>query len=496
MEKIPLLSGLLQSLGSSGTATTALIKSLGNTSQALQGASAGFHYAGLGIAAINFVRIPLIYFFALIARERVPFTLSNNARWAYSALVLGLTLAAILVPAAAPPIALVLASLTLVLSLVSIGHMIYKRYTIQKSLRETKENIKTQEDLLEEMQENAKLLSSKLKKLNKNDQDYEERARAICKEIDDLSGKYKIEKDELQRLHNKKLEDEQTLKGLGTAAFMDRGIAAALTSVAIIGLALSFFFPPVGLGIVAGSAGLGALYVVSRVAVSLLAPIVTAQLKKLGLWNSKTNENEESPEPSLNLDDSLENQSSFSSTNEYEDPAYKETSTSVEARKSTMNNEGSTLKTMKGLFGMQAGKRLQELKEDVIEMRKLDDHLTRIIESNKSNKHHEVLKFFQNLAVIAQMEECPHGDLRCLFDKFSNMDKVLPLLEEALDEVKEGTLILSKEEKAALYASEPLMAILKKSKRLTDLSFLVSSTQNTLSPEDKREDERLNFEQQ
>ncbi|HHT0592687.1 TPA: hypothetical protein ACTXXA_003608 [Legionella anisa] len=494
IEKIPLLSGLLQSLGSSGTATTALIKSLGNTSHALQGASAGFHYAGLGVAAVNFVRIPLIYFFALIARERVPFTLSNNARWAYSALTLGLTLTAILVPAAAPPIGLALASLTLILSLVSIGNMIYKRYTIQKSLRETTENIKTKESYLEEMQKNARLLIFKLKKLNKNDQDYEERAKTICEEIKELNAKYEIAKDELQKLHNKKLEDEQTLKGLGTAAFMDRGVAAALTSVVIIGLALSFFFPPVGLGIVAGSAGLGALYVVTRVAVSLLAPIVSAQLKKLGLWNSKTNENEESPEPSLSLDDSLENQSSFSSTDEYDGPAYQEASTSEEAHKNSMNHEGSTLKTMKGLFGIQAGKRLQELKEDAIEIRKLDDYLTRIIESNKSNKHHEVLKFFQDLAVIAQMEECPHGDLRCLFDKFSNMDKVLPLLEEALDEVKEGTLILSKEEKAALYASEPLMAILKNSKRLTDLSFLVSSTQNTLFPEEKQE-ERLNFEQ-
>lgn len=481
INKIPLLSGFLQSLGSSGTATTALIKSLGNTSQALQGASAGFQYAGLGVAAVNFVRIPLIYFFALIAGDPPPFTLSNNARWAYSALLLGLTLTAILVPAAAPPIALAMASLSLILSLVSIGNMIYKRYTIKKSLRETNEKIKVQEDLLEEMQENAKLLSKKLKELDEND---EENAKAICKEIEDLNYKYEIKKAKLQELSNKKLEDEKTLKGLGTAAFMDRGVTAALTSVAIIGLALSLFFPPVGLGIVAGSAGLGALYVVGRVAIALLAPIVSAQIKKLGLWKSQTDENEESLEPSL--DDSLENQSSLSSEK------YK-VSLNKEAPTSESKNEGSTLKTMRELFGINVSQRLQELKEDALEMEKLDNRLSAIVESQN---HREVLKFFQNLAVIAQMEECPHGDLRCLFDKFSKMDKVLPLLEEALDEVKEGTLILSKEEKAALYASEPLMAILKQSKRLTDLSFLVSSTQNTASLNEMQEDKQLNLEQQ
>ncbi|KTD72779.1 hypothetical protein [Legionella tucsonensis] len=492
INKIPLLSGLLQSLGSSGTATTALIKSLGNTTQALQGASAGFHYAGLGIAAVNFVRIPLIYFFSLIARERPPFTLSNNARWAYSALLLGLTLTAILVPAAAPPIALAMASLSLVLSLVSIGHMIYKQYTIRKSLRETNKNIKTQNNLLDEIGINAQRLSLKLKKLDKNDEDYEERARAICKKIEDLNGEYETEKDKLQKLYNKKRDDEQMLKGMGAVAFMDRGITAALTSVAIIGLALSLFFPPVGLGIVAGSAGLGALYVVSRVAVSLLAPIVSSQIKKLGLWNSKTNENEESLELSLNPEDSLENQSSLSSSEGYESPMNQETSL-AEGYKRTINNEDSTLKTMRELFGIKAAQRLEELKEDVIEMRKLDNRLSAIVESKN---HREVLKFFQNLAVIAQMEECPHDDLRCLLDKFSSKkEQILPLLEDSLDEVKNGSLIISKEEKAALYASEPLMAILKQSKRLTDLRFLVSSTQNTVSAEVKRVNEHLNFEQ-
>ncbi|KTD42052.1 coiled-coil protein [Legionella parisiensis] len=481
INKIPLLSGFLQSLGGSGTATTALIKSLGNTSQALQGASTGFHYAGLGIAAVNFVRIPLIYFFSLIAGEPPPFTLSNNARWAYSALLLGLTLTAILVPAAAPPIALAMASLSLVLSLVSIGNMIYNRYKIKKSLQETNEKIKPQEDILELKRENARLLGLKLKNLKKSDEDYEKNAMAICKEIEDLNIEYEIERVKLQKLYNDKLNHEQTLKGLGTGAFVDRGVTAALTSVAIIGLSLSLFFPPVGLGIVAGSAGLGVLYVVGRVAVSLLAPVVSSQLKKLGLWNSKTNENEESLEPSLNPDDSLTE----------ENPMDKETSTFAEGPKSTMNNEDSTLKTMRELFGINASKRLQELKEGAIEMDILDSRLSAIIETQN---HREALKFFQHLTIIAQMEECPYGDLRCVLDKFSNMDKVLPLLEDALEEVKNGMLIISKEEKVALYNSEPLRIILKRSERLSDLSFLISSTQHTESRDEKQK--QLNFQQQ
>ncbi|WP_031567887.1 hypothetical protein [Legionella wadsworthii] len=452
--KVPLLSGFLQSLGNTGGAMTALIKSLGDTSQAVQGASSGFHFASLGIAAINFIRIPLIYFFSMIAGKWPPFTLSNNAKWAYSAVLLALALTGILVPAAAPPIGIAVAGLSLALSLYSIGNMIYKRQKIKKSINQAKVDIEVNEEILKDIRKKASLLYSELKAADTD----EERIR-ICELIDDLQIEHKSTTATLQVLYNNKIKDEKTLEGLGTAAFMDRGVAAALTSLVIVGLVLSIFFPPVGLGIAAGSAGLGALYIVGRVGVSLIAPIIKAQWEKRKSQKEKTEDNQESPEPSPGLDESLRSQSTLSGSENERDL-----------------EEDSTLKTMKELFGLKATQRLKELKENAIEMDKLDNRLTQIV---TSQNHREVLRFFQNISVIAHMEECPYGDLKCLFDKFTSINEALPLLETALEEVQNGSLDLSKKERETLYASEVFKGIIMRSAHPMDLSFLISSHQGT-----------------
>lgn len=78
---------------------------------AAQAAGNGFQWAGLGLALIDFFRIPLIYLAALLIGQKPPITLNKNARWLYSTVLLVLTIISLTVPAAAPPIALVTAIL-------------------------------------------------------------------------------------------------------------------------------------------------------------------------------------------------------------------------------------------------------------------------------------------------------------------------------------------------------------------------------------------------
>ena len=478
-KKIPLLAGFLQSLKSTGSSITSLlIKTQDSSSQTLQSANAGFQYAALGLAAINFVRIPLIFLFAAIAGEKPPFTLSNGASWAYSALLLGLTLTALLVPVAAPYIAVAIAGISLITAVVSLGNMIYQRHKLKQVLVATNDNIQKNEAILDDIQQRARTFETQLASLNKEDKNYQKKAAEICKKIDKLEQHYLSTKTELQTLHDKKLLDEKTLDGMGVSAFMDKGVAIVLGSLTVIGAVLSLFFPPVGVGILLASAAIGTLYLIGRIAVPVVAPIIVRQVKKMGEWFANASENKEGNKLSHDLNATLINQSQVS-------PNALVTSGSVAGIEPLLVS-GSTLKTMKGLFGEGARQQLHALKDDAIEMEQLDNQLLTIAERGRPI---DALSFFRNLSVIAQAENCSHGDLQSLFNKFSNMNKVLPLLEKALEDVKSGALVLSDVEKAELQASKPFMFLLQQSDRELDWDVLGLPSEM----HDKEESEQLSL---
>lgn len=466
-KKIPLLSGLLQSFKSTGSSITSLlIKTQNNPSQALSSASSGFQYAGLGIAAINFVRIPLVFLFAMIAGEKPPFTLSTGASWAYSALLLGLTLTALLAPVVAPYIAIAIAGVGLVAAVVSLGNMIYQRHKLHQGLTKINEEIKSNEAILDDIQQRSRTLETQLASLDKEDKHYKEKAVEICKKIDKLEQRYLNAKTELQTLHDRKLVDEKTLSSMGSAAFIDKGVGIALGSLAVIGAVLSLFFPPVGVGLLVASATIGTLYAIGRITVPIVAPFIASQVKKLSEWFANVFEKTNGDKLSHDLDSTLTNQSLVSPTALI--------SPSPATERELLSVSSSTLKAMKGLFGEEADTQLQALKEDAVEMEQLDNQLLMIAEQGRPI---DALNFFRNLAVIAQAEKCLAGDLHCLFNRFSNMSKVVPLLEKALDDINSGSLILSDTEAAELRASKPLMAILLQSNRELPLDISGPSPQ-------------------
>lgn len=466
-KKIPLLAGFLQSIkGTASSITNLLINVQDNASKSLQGASSGFQYAALGLATVNFFRIPMIFLFAAIAGEKPPFTLSTAGEWIYSAALLGLTLAAILAPAVAPALGLAAAGLVFIASIVSLVNMIYQRHQLKKSLLQVNEDIKNTEDILEYTRKEAQELESALANLDKGDSNYKQKATEICRKIDELALSYKKTKNDLQSLHNKKFLDEKTLKGMGGVAFMDKGVGIALASLAIAGLVLSLFFPPVGLGILVASAGLGTLYLVSRISYSFLAPKIGPLLKKVGDWFANKFSNKTDNEPSPDLDKTLNSQTHLL--------AEEQQSISATTKHEVSLSQYSTLKTMKGLFGEDAAQQLHALKDNAIEMEKLDSQLLKIAETENRT---ELLKFISNLAAMAQAENCPFGDLQNLCGKFFNMNKTLPLLEKALDEIKNGDFVLSEAERADLQESQPVIAaLLQQNEKAMDLSFLSQST--------------------
>ncbi len=478
-KKIPLLAGFLQSLKSTGSSITSLlIKTQDSSSQALNSANAGFQYAALGLSAINFVRIPLIFLFAIIAGEKPPFTLSTGASWAYSALLLGLTITALLVPVAAPYIAVAIAGISLITSVISLGNMIYQRYKLKHALAKTNDDIQNNEAILDDIQQRARILETQLASLNKEDKNYQKSAAEICKKIDKLEQHYLRTKTELQILHDKKLLDEKTLSGIGVTAFLDKGVGIALASLTVIGAVLSLFFPPVGVGILLASAAMGTLYLIGRIVVPIVAPVIVTQVKKLGEWLANAFENKKGNKLTHDLDSTLTSQSQASPT----EPTPPSSAPGNEAP----SVSSSTLIAMKGLFGKGAGEQLRLLGQDAAEMELLDNQLLKIAERGNPI---DALNFFRNLAVIAQIEDCSHGDLHSLFNKFSNMNKVLPLLDKALEDIESGALVLSDAEKSELRASKPFMVILQHSERSLDMDVLGPSPVN----HDQEESEQLSL---
>jgi hypothetical protein len=228
----------------------------------------GFHYAVLVMAALDFVRIPLIYLAAHLLNEKIPFKLSNNARWIYSAFLLGLTITALAAPVTAPVIAFIGAGTGLVFGTFLLARTVYARYQLGKERKLIQGEIAKAEELMKLLQDEAKELEQKLATSNGD--------AFIALEIKGLEERYESQKSLIYELKNKELHIEQKIARVGMMRVFDKSIGVGLTSLSIIGLVVTLFFPPLGGWILAGAAIAGGVYLTGR----LLTPVV----KHLGNW--------------------------------------------------------------------------------------------------------------------------------------------------------------------------------------------------------------------
>lgn len=267
LKKFPLIENLMENLGLNNEAISQFANTFTPLSSSLQTASGGIH---IGLTALgagsNFFLIPIIFLIAALTGEKAPITLSNGAKWVYSAIVLSLVVVAFVIPAIAPPIALATAGLGMMISLFSIGKISLERYNLNKGLNFIKEYEAKREQFEEDLKkteesnlspQNIESLQEKRNYLNENKEKYKE----LKKKENEL--KYRKENQ------------------VGYGKIMDKGVGVLISALVLTGLTLALFFPPIGFGIVLGAGALGLTYAIARISYPLVKKLASKLFKKV-----------------------------------------------------------------------------------------------------------------------------------------------------------------------------------------------------------------------
>lgn len=265
LKTIPFFNKLMESVELSGDALTNIAEIEGHVSHASEVAGTGFHAIKLITSISDFLYIPAVYLGAFITNQDVPFSLSRNARFLYSAVILGLTITAFAFPPAAPIIALVTSLSVLGLSVITLANLFYKRYALIDQLALLENSIILGTSNANESIDHLEELHFKLKKLKK-DVNLEE-YKALEEEVKNARKEVRVKLKALQEMLDSREECQQQLEKLGTKAVLDRTIGTLFACLTVIGAAVSIFLPPVGLFIIAASASLAIAYVIGRVAI-------------------------------------------------------------------------------------------------------------------------------------------------------------------------------------------------------------------------------------
>ena len=272
LERVTLLATFLKQFNDIGGSAGSIAQLQGNGSDSLQTAMDSFRFTGLALKIIDFIRIPAIYLAFLIAGEKPPMTIPKNTQWLYSGVLLGLTIAALAAPVVAPIIAVSAASLGLAVGLVTLFKTFYQPYRTRQKLKAIEEEITTQTDGLNKLREQTIALEDQLSQTKTNEEQAVLRA-SIETVAQHFNTDYETKKHQLQQLHDTKFQYEKELISLDLEktkiAILDKGLGLILSSIAVIGFALSLAFPPIGVVIIAATTIIGAVYLSSRITFSL-----------------------------------------------------------------------------------------------------------------------------------------------------------------------------------------------------------------------------------
>lgn len=273
-KKIPFLSRFIKNSGEIGGEVLQLNSSISGLSHPASVAlSNGLQFGGVSLASIDFLLIPAIYLSAFILGEKLPISLNNNARWAYAAVLVALAMVAIFVPVTAPAMGLAVGSLTLGLSSFLLGKALYERYQLGKERKHLQNEIGRQENEMQRIQEQATELQKNLNTLPEGEYWHEP-----AQQIAFLQEQYEAQKKLLLELKAREQVVTQKIKKLDILHVMDKALAVGLGVLAIGGLVLALFIPPVGLGILVGLSVFSLSYLGAR--------IISPWISKVGHWLS------------------------------------------------------------------------------------------------------------------------------------------------------------------------------------------------------------------
>ncbi|WP_147279864.1 hypothetical protein [Legionella worsleiensis] len=264
VERIPWLSKVSLSVDDAAEAVIKIGERVSdlNDSFGNESVAHGFHQAALVMSALDFVRIPFIYLAAFILNEKIPFKLSNNARWMYSGFLLSLTIIALVIPVTAPVIAFVGAGTGFLFGGFLLIRTLYTRYTLGREQRELHMQLWEEEETMRLLQSAASKLEKQL-----SASPHDESMILKCTE---LEKDYEAQKSLILELKNKELRINQKIERVGMMPVMDKTVSLGLTSLSIIGLVLSLFFLSTGQTVLLGVAIAGGIYLFARLTPPLL----------------------------------------------------------------------------------------------------------------------------------------------------------------------------------------------------------------------------------
>ena len=262
LKQIPLMTEFLKNLDETGTAVSELDlsdKSLSHLLGSAEQLGKVFHGVSIGLAGLDVFRLFFIYLNNFVMQKKIEFQLTREARMAYALSILALGILAFTIPYAAPVIIVTAAALTLVGSTIALGYGLYKLWSERRELK------KLQTEITEFEQTGLQDLKERARKLTKDIQE----ADLITEQQKEAFKKLQEELKAMQAHYNRRADLLAKKAAFSPLHIVDRGMGVIIAAVALAGLVISLYFPPIGFGILAGAAVLGASYVGARLAWSL-----------------------------------------------------------------------------------------------------------------------------------------------------------------------------------------------------------------------------------
>lgn len=421
-----------------------------NVTEVLHAAAPGVPIADLTLLSLDFIRIPIIFGVSKLLGEEPPITLSDNARWLYAGILLGLTISAFVLPVIAPPLALTAASLTFSVSLITMGKVIYDRYKLRKEQKRLEVAIEEDTRQLKMLCKQAIALETQVASAETVEDKVKLGGQLIHLQtnFDDLLAKHKTD---LQ----KKFECDHELEKKGTMVIIDKGVTVALASLALAGLVTTLFFPPIGLAILTGSALLGLTYLVGRVTIPLINKWVTTIF---GRRKEVAAPSELSEDPGM--PDSLQAKNNFDKRGPTIAVKPGEVNDLLLAKGATIavkpSPEDSTTKTMELLNPKGVAKTILH---QSAWMADIQHKLSSAVETSSLS---DVTAFFTQLAwhVHITYPKITTAELSEFFNNLEDTKQGFELLKQAIAAIQAHTLDLSEHDKHVLLACPPVVALL------------------------------------
>jgi hypothetical protein len=397
LKKIPFLLSLLASVDKASLSLDKLA-AFYNATKGLAQAAKGLRITAAVLGGVEFLTIPMAFIACKIVGKEFPFELSTGAKWVYSAALFALAVTALAVPATAIPIAFASASLVLASSVLTLGNFFFSKRQLAKKLKEVDAQIDKNDDKLNNIQkiacglENSEVNRDPIQALN------DQKITLLKKR---------------QKLINYKVELVQKQESLNIPALLDKTVGVGLAVAGLTGVALSIFFPPVGLGLLAATAAFALTYLGGRIGYAIFSN-----------KNKQSNQKQaDKPGPAEEKNDT--------------DPVHE-----------------ATLDIAKSLFGspkhdLLALKKAIHKENEVAE--KITSRVNQIIKSDdKAQANKMAIDFMADLGKRLQISKYTAMDLQVFFASIDNFEKIIPILRNALSQTAKGEINVNEEQLAAL----------------------------------------------